>query len=128
MSKYWLTGPQAGSVTPLATNLPGYPDNMSTGADGRIWVAMASPINPLAEWLAPRAPILRKVVWQLPDRLSPQIEPEVWAVALDPDTGEAVAGVHGQDPSFGIVTGLVEAGGRLWMGCIGAPAVAHCEL
>jgi hypothetical protein len=27
-----------------------------------------------------------------------------------------------------MVTGLVEAGGRLWMGCIGSPAVAHCDL
>ena len=38
LSKYWLTGPQAGTVTTLVANLPGHPDNISTGADGRIWV------------------------------------------------------------------------------------------
>jgi hypothetical protein len=27
-----------------------------------------------------------------------------------------------------MVTGLVEADGKLWMGCIGAPAVAHVDL
>ena len=128
LAKYWLTGPQAGTVTTLRANLPGYPDNLSTGADGRIWCAVVSPINAAAEWLAPRAPVLRKLLWKLPDRLQLQIKPEVWAVAFDPDSGEAVAGLHTEHPSFGQVTGLVEADGKLWMGTIGFPAVAHAEL
>ena len=128
LSKYWLTGPQAGAVTTLVANLRGYPDNISTGADGRIWVALVSPVNAAAEWLAPRAPALRKLLWKLPDRLQPQIKPEVWAVAFDPDSGEAIAGLHSKHPSFGMVTGLVESDGKLWMGCIGAPAVAYCAI
>jgi sugar lactone lactonase YvrE len=128
LSKYWLTGDQAGTVTPLVQNLPGHPDNISTGADGRIWVAMVSPVNAAAEWLAPRSPALRKLLWKLPDRLQPQIKPEVWAVAFDPDSGEAVAGLRTEHPSFGMVTGLVEAGDRLWMGCIGSQAVAWAAL
>ena len=128
LSKYWLTGPQAGAVTTLVANLPGYPDNISTGADGRIWVALVSPVNAAVEWLAPRAPALRKLLWKLPDRLQPQIKPEVWAVAFDPDSGEAIAGLHSKHPSFGMVTGLVESDGKLWMGCIGAPAVAYCAI
>ena len=92
---------------------------MSTGADGRIWCAMVSPVNTAADRLATSPPLLRKLLWKLPDRLQPQLEPEVWAVAFDPDTGDAVAGLRTEHPSFGMVTGLVEAGGRLWMGCIG---------
>jgi len=92
-------------VTSLRANLPGHPDNLSTGADGRIWCAMVSPVNAAAEWLAPRMPGLRRLLWKLPDRLQPQIKPEVWAVAFDPDTGEAVAGLHTEHPSFGMVTG-----------------------
>jgi sugar lactone lactonase YvrE len=128
LAKYWLTGDQAGTVTTLRANLPGHPDNLSTGADGRIWVALVSPVNAAAEWLSPRWPALRKLLWKLPDRWQPQIKPEVWAVAVDPDTGEAVAGLHTEHPSFGMVTGLVEGDGRLWMGCIGAPAVAYCPI
>ncbi|MBV8860861.1 MAG: SMP-30/gluconolactonase/LRE family protein, partial [Mycobacterium sp.] len=45
LSKYWLTGNRAGSITQLVTELPGYPDNISTGRDGRIWVAMVSDRN-----------------------------------------------------------------------------------
>jgi sugar lactone lactonase YvrE len=125
LSKYWLTGPAAGSVTPLATNLPGMPDNISTGAGGRVWVAMVSATNTMAEWLPKTPPVLRKLIWSLPDKLQPQIKPEVWAVAFDPDSGEPVAGLRTTHPSFGSVTGLVESAGKLWMGTIAFPAVAH---
>lgn len=128
LSRYWLTGPKAGTVTRLAEHLPGMPDNICTGADGRIWVAMVSRRNAAADVLAPRAPILRKLIWGLPDRLQPQITPEVWAVAFDPDTGDAVAGLRMTHPAFGVVTGLVERDDRLWMSSIGYPALAHCPL
>jgi sugar lactone lactonase YvrE len=128
LSKYWLTGDRAGTVTPLAVNLAGMPDNLSTGADGRIWCAMVTPANPTADKLAKGSPMIRKLIWRLPERLHPKPESAVWAVAFDPDTGEAVAGMRTEHPAFGLVTGLVEADGRLWMGCIGAPAVAHCAI
>jgi sugar lactone lactonase YvrE len=128
LSKYWLTGPQTGSITPLAVNLPGMPDNLSTGANGRIWTAMVTEANPAFERLLPRAPIIRKLLWRLPARLQPQIEPEIWAVAFDPDSGAAVAGLRTKHPDFGAVTGLVEAAGKLWMGTISFPAVAHVDL
>lgn len=128
LSKYWLTGPQAGSVTPLAVHLAGMPDNLSTGAGGRIWAAMVTEASAALEWLMPRAPILRKVAWRLPDRLRPQIKEEIWAVAFDAETGEPVAGVRTAHPDFGAVTGLVEAAGKLWMGTINHPAVAHVDL
>lgn len=128
LSKYWLTGPRAGTITPLVENLPGHPDNISTGADGRIWVAMVSPLNAAAEWLAPRPPVLRKLMWLLPDRFVPQIAPEVWTVAFEPDSGAVVGGLRTTHPDFGMVTGLVESGGRLWLACIGSSALAHVAL
>jgi sugar lactone lactonase YvrE len=128
LSKYWLAGPQAGSVTPLAVNLPGMPDNLSTGADGRIWTAMVSEANGALEWLLPRAPIIRKLVWRLPDRLQPRINPEIWAVAFDPDNGAPVAGLRTKHPDFGAVTGVVEAAGKLWLGTISFATVAHVDL
>ncbi len=128
ISKYWLTGPRAGSVTPLAVHLPGYPDNLSTGADGRIWTAMVTSVNKIAEWLSPRVPFVRKAAWLVPERVLPAMAPSVWAVAFDPNTGAAVAGVRGSHPAFSLVTGVVELDGRLWMGSIGASAIAHCPL
>lgn len=128
LSKYWLTGPQAGSATPLAVNLPGMPDNISTGSDGRIWVALVSPIVPAAERLAPRAPALRRLLWRLPKPLLPKIKSQVWAVAFDADTGRAVSGIRMRHKEFGVVTGVVEADGRLWMSSIEFPALAYTDI
>jgi len=124
LSKFWLTGPRTATVTPLAEHLPGMPDNISTGSDGRIWCAMVTPVNRAADFLAPRAPWIRKLIWRLPDRLQPQMESVVWAVAFDPDTGAATTGVQMTRPDFGVVTGLIEHRGRLWLASIGYPAIA----
>jgi sugar lactone lactonase YvrE len=128
LSKYWLTGPKAGSVTPLAAHLPGMPDNLSTGADGRIWCAFVTTANPVADRLAKGSPLMRKLLWRLPPRLRPKPESVVWVVAFDPDSGDAVAGLRTVHPGFGQVTGMVEANGTLWMSSIGGPAVARTDL
>jgi sugar lactone lactonase YvrE len=128
LSKYWLTGPHAGSVTPLAQHLPGMPDNLSTGADGRIWCAMVTPANQLADRLAAGPPVVRSLLWRLPPRLQPKPKAVVWVVAFDPETGHAVAGMRTTHPSFKMVTGMVEAGGRLWMGSIGGPHLGSVDL
>jgi sugar lactone lactonase YvrE len=75
LSKYWLTGSRAGSITPLATALPSYPDNIATVRDGRIWIAMVSERNKLSEWLGPRAPVIRALLWRLPYRWPPNPKP-----------------------------------------------------
>ena len=54
LTKIALTGPSAGLARPLSPALPGFPDNISTGTDGRIWVAIASPRNALLDRLATR--------------------------------------------------------------------------
>jgi sugar lactone lactonase YvrE len=128
LSKYWLTGPQAGSVTPLAVNLPGMPDNISTGSDGRIWTAMVTAANPKAEGLMPRAPWIRQLIWRLPARLQPKVEPEIWVVGFDADSGDAVGGIRTTRPDFGAVTGVVESAGRVWMSTIEFPAIGYFDL
>ena len=64
----------------------------------------------------------------MPDALQPQMPLEVWAVAFDPDSGEAVSGVRMRHRQFGQVTGLVERDGQLWMSSIGVPALAYCAI
>jgi sugar lactone lactonase YvrE len=128
VSKFWLTGPNAGTLTPLAVELPGYPDNISTGPDGRIWVAMVSTRNALTEWLAPKTPILRKLLWRLPYAWLPDVEPLVWVLGLDPDDGHVLTQIRTVHPSFGSTTGVVQHGDRLWLGGIGSSAVAYVDL
>ncbi len=127
LSKYWLTGPQAGTITPLVSHLPAYPDNISTGPDGRIWVAIVSYRNRLTEWLTPRAPVIRRLLWRLPYRWLPDPKSVVWAIAFDADDGRVLAQLRTKHPAFMLATGVVETGDRLWLGCIGSPAVAHID-
>lgn len=128
VSKFWLTGSKAGTVTPLADELPGYPDNISTGPDGRIWVAMVSDRNAVVERLATKAPILRKLLWRLPYRWLPDVKPVVWAIAFDPDDGRVLAQLHASHSGFGSTTGVVQEGNRVWLGGIGASAIAYFDL
>jgi sugar lactone lactonase YvrE len=128
LSKYWLTPDLKGKITPLVSELPGYPDNISTGPDGRIWVAMVADRNALSEWLSPRSPLVRKLLWKLPYSWLPGPKPVIWVAAFDPDDGHVLAQLRTTRPDFGMVTGVVETNGRLWMGSIGAPAVAYVDL
>jgi sugar lactone lactonase YvrE len=128
LSKFWLTGPDEGTVTPLADRLPGYPDNISTGPDGRIWVAMVSDRNAIVERLSPRAPALRKLLWQLPYGMLPNLKPVVWVLAVDPVDGRVLTQLRQRHPSFGSSTGVAQHGDRVWIGGIGAPTVAYFDL
>jgi sugar lactone lactonase YvrE len=128
LSKFWLSGPDAGTVTPLVQELPGYPDNISTGPDGRIWVAMVSERNATVERLAPKAPALRKLLWRLPYGLLPDTKPLVWVLAIDPDDGRVLTQLRQRHPSFGASTGVVQHGDRVWVGGIGSPTVAYFDL
>ena len=62
----WLTGPRRGVVDDLVADLPGYPDNMSRGCDGLLWVAIASPTDPVVERLMTGPMLLRRLAWRLP--------------------------------------------------------------
>ena len=124
------TGDKAGTVTPLAVNLPGSPDNLSTGADGRIWCAMVSPTNAAAEWLAEDpARWCASCCGACLIGCSPRSKPVVWAVAFDPDTGDAVAGLRTEHPSVrhGDGSGGSRKASCGW-GVSARPAVAWVEL
>ena len=128
VSKFWLTGPDAGKVTPLADELPGYPDNISTGPDGRIWVAMVADRNAVVERLTPKTPAIRKLMWRLPYHWLPDVKPLVWLIAFDPDDGRVVTQLRQRHPSFGASTGVVQHGDRVWVAGIGSPTVAYFDL
>ena len=53
----------------LLDNLPGYPDNLMRGRDGRIWVGLFRPRNPAADGLSQK-PAMRKVLLRLPRSLT----------------------------------------------------------
>lgn len=123
LQRLWLSGDRAGEHEPFVQNLPGFPDNVSTGSDGLTWVTIASPRDPVLDFLLPRHPLLRKVVWRLPERFHPRPRRTVRVQAYD-DTGTLVHDLHGEHDDFHMVTGVREHGGLLWVGSLHEPKVA----
>nr|MCW2727163.1 Strictosidine synthase [Aeromicrobium sp.] len=123
LRRLWLDGEQTGPVESFGPVLPGFPDNISTGEDGNIWVTIASPRDAALDLLLPRAPWLRKLVWSLPQRLQPQPKRLIHVQAYDRE-GRLVHDVAGQDGGFGMPTGVRQAGGHVWMGSLELATIA----
>jgi sugar lactone lactonase YvrE len=124
VTRLWLNGPRAGNHEPFADNLPGFPDNISTGTDGTIWITQASPRDPVLDRLLPRPPALRRLAWSLPDRLQPQPRRTVWVLGYTPD-GTLAYDLQGPGTHFHMVTGVREHDGHLWLGSLVDTAIAR---
>jgi sugar lactone lactonase YvrE len=127
LTRLWLTGPLAGQHDVLVDNLPGFPDNIARGSDGLIWIAMGSPRNPGMDLLAPRPPVLRKMLWSLPDALLPKPANTAWVQAVD-SSGALVHDLQTSTPGFSMVTGVREHAGTVWLGSIQSGSVAAFRL
>ena len=121
--RLWLTGPSAGSVDVFLPNLPGIPDNMSTGSDGLLWIALASHRPAVLDWMLGKPPILRRIAWALPERLQPGESRTVWVIAVDAD-GRVVHDLQAPGDRYHMVTGVRERAGRVYLGSLVEPAVA----
>jgi sugar lactone lactonase YvrE len=125
--RLWLSGERAGQHEVLVDNLPGLPDNLSTGPSGTVWLAVFARRNPVLDWLLPRPPVLRKAMWALPDALRPKPSREVFVLGFDAD-GTVTHNLLGSGERFHHVTGVREHDGALLLGSLVARAVARVAL
>lgn len=122
-----LTGPRTGRRSVVIENLPGLPDNMSTGTGGIHWIALPSVRNALLDRLLPRPGFLRSAIWAMPDRLQPDASRITWAVGITGD-GDVVHNLQGPGTDFHYVTGVREHDGRLYFGSLAEQGVAVVDL
>lgn len=97
----------------LLDNLPGYPDNLMRGRDGRIWAGLIKPRNPAADSLSER-PFLRKVLLRLPRFLLPLGEPYGHVFAID-EEGRVTADLQDPTGAYPQATGATETADRLYI-------------
>ena len=123
----WLTGDDAGTSEVLADNLPGFPDNLSMGPSGTLWVGVVNRRDQTLDNLMDK-PAARHAVYLLPEAVRPAIEPYGFVLGLDAD-GTVTHNLH--DPEGGgyaNVTGVREHGDRLWLASLQQDAIAFVEL
>jgi sugar lactone lactonase YvrE len=102
--------PQAGV---LFDNLPGYPDNLLRGMEGRIWVGLVKPRNPAVDKLAEK-PFLRKVTLRLPRALWPIPKAYGHVFAFTED-GKVVADLQDPSGAYPETTAVTETADRLYV-------------
>jgi sugar lactone lactonase YvrE len=118
----------SGEHTVLADNLPGIPDNISTGSDGLVWIAFASGRLPVLDLALRLHPLIRKATWALPERLQPKDKAVVWVRAIDGADGRVVHDFRGVRPDYHMVTGVREDDGVVYLGSLEERAVAYFSL
>ena len=102
--------PQA---TVLFDNLPGYPDNLMRGLDGKIWLGFAKPRNPVVDNMADK-PFLRKVTLRLPRALWPIPKAYGHVIAFTED-GKVVADLQDPTGNYPETTAVTETKDRLYI-------------
>lgn len=111
--KYWLSGDRQGEREVLIDNLPGFPDNIKSGANGRFWVGFAAPRNSLIDKLSDK-PLLRKMLQRLPSSMRPSAQPFSHVIAINGD-GEVLMNMHDPTARFPTLTGVVETRNTLYL-------------
>ena len=111
--RYWLRGDRAGASDVILDNLPGFPDNINNGLQGRFWVGLVSPRNPLLDDLGPR-PFLRKVIMRLPDFMVPADALTSHVIAIGGD-GEVLMSLQDPAGGFPLLTGVLETSDSLYL-------------
>ncbi len=122
--KVWLRGPDAGTREVLIENLPGFPDGISTGTDGRYWLALFTVRSAQLDKLLPK-PFLRKVALRLPESLQPQPAPYGFVLALDAEGGVIANLQDNSADAFSPVTSVQEFDGQLYLGSLTAHGIAR---
>jgi len=127
LRRHWLTGPLQGTTEPFGPTLKGFPDNVSMGEDGNIWVAMASPRDKALDLLLPRHPAIRTAIWAMPQKLQRKPRSLVQIQAFDP-VGNLVHDIDGRDDRFGKATGVRQLGDKVWLGSFEQTTIAVVDV
>ncbi len=102
-----------GQAKLLFDNLPGYPDNLMRGLDGRIWLGFAKPRNPTIDNLAAK-PFLRKITLRLPRAMWP-IPKAYGHVMAFTEEGKVVADLQDPSGAYPETTAVTETADRLYI-------------
>ena len=97
----------------LLDNLPGYPDNLMRGLDGKIWMGLTKPRSPVVDGMAEK-PFLRAMTLRLPRALWPVPKAYGHVMAFTED-GKIVADLQDPSGAYPETTAVTETAERLYV-------------
>lgn len=97
----------------LLDNLPGFPDNLMRGLDGRIWLGLVGPRNADVDAMADK-PFLRELALRLPSAMRAKPEPYGHVLAFT-EEGRIVADLQDPHGNYSQTTGATETPDRLYV-------------
>jgi sugar lactone lactonase YvrE len=121
--RHWIAGSRRGRTEPLIENLPGFPDNLSAGHDGRFWLALISPRNKLVDRLSD-APFFRTMIQRLPAFVRPKAVAYGHVVAID-GAGRVLASLQDPDGTYRLTTGATESRDYVYVGSLVMPSLGR---
>ena len=125
--RVFVRGPRAGVVETFIENLPGFPDGISTGADGIYWLALYAPRNELLDRAGP-TPWLRRLIHRIPAALQPKPRRHPFILGLDAD-GNVVRNLQDSEgKDFSKSTSAEQAGDFLYVGSLTEPKWGRLDL
>jgi sugar lactone lactonase YvrE len=121
--RYWLTGAKTGQTETVIEALPGFPDNLTRGQNGRYWTALIAPRNALLDYLADK-PWLRKLVQRLPAFLRPAAASYGHIIAFNTE-GQVLLDLQDPTGAYPQITSVTETDDYLYLGSLSAPAIGR---
>lgn len=109
----------------LLDNLPGYPDNLMRGLDGKIWLGLAKPRNPVVDRMADQ-PFLRQLTLRLPRALWPIPKSYGHVIAFTED-GRIVADLQDASGAYPETTAVTETADRLYIQSLHAKSLGWLQ-
>ncbi len=97
----------------LLDNLPGYPDKLMRGLDGRIWLGFAKPRNPVIDAMSDK-PFLRQITLRLPRLLWPVPKAYGHVMAFD-ESGKVLDDLQDPTGAYPETTAVTETHDRLYI-------------
>lgn len=123
--RYWTIGEKKGQVDVVIDALPGFPDNISSGCDGRYWIGLVSERSGLLDRLAPH-PFVRKAVAAGALIWGAQGARTTHVVAID-DEGQVLCDLQAHDGKYPSCTGARETATYLYLTSAAAGALARLK-
>ena len=120
--KISLDSTDKGQSSVILDNLPGFPDNVHIGQNGRYWIGLAAPRVKILDDLASK-PFLRKVVQRLPEFMRPKEVHYGMVIAID-ENGAVLANLQSPTGVVYTTTGVAETDQYIYVSSLTAPFAA----